>query len=207
MKKAPVQNIRRPPARDRLLQAAAKVFGRDGLEGATTRAIARQAGVNEVTLFRLFRTKENLLAEVLGRTFNQPEATPAAARLAVTGDLRADLKNFVRLYESMLTENLPLIRTLVGEIHRHRPQERKVAEGIFRPVRTELVACLQQAQRRGLLRHGASAEVTADLLAGMVFTDVLRRCSPTKALEYSREEYLGAAVDILLRGIEEPGRA
>ena len=38
----------------KLLVAAARVFARDGLEGATTRQIAREAGVNEVTLFPAF---------------------------------------------------------------------------------------------------------------------------------------------------------
>ena len=37
--------------RQRLLDAAARVFARSGLEGATTREIAREAKVNEVTLF------------------------------------------------------------------------------------------------------------------------------------------------------------
>jgi AcrR family transcriptional regulator len=35
----------------RILAAAELVFSRDGFQGATTREIARQAGVNEVTLF------------------------------------------------------------------------------------------------------------------------------------------------------------
>jgi AcrR family transcriptional regulator len=42
----------------RILAAAELVFSRDGFQGATTREIARQAGVNEVTLFRHFRTRE-----------------------------------------------------------------------------------------------------------------------------------------------------
>ncbi len=36
----------------RILDAAMRVFGRDGVSGATTREIARVARVNEVTLFR-----------------------------------------------------------------------------------------------------------------------------------------------------------
>ncbi len=55
------------PARERLLAAAAEVFSREGLQGATTRVIAREAGVSEVTLFRLFENKERLLAEVLAQ--------------------------------------------------------------------------------------------------------------------------------------------
>lgn len=50
--------------RDRLLQAAIQVFSRAGYVGATTREIAREAGVSEVTLFRHFQRKEQLLKAV-----------------------------------------------------------------------------------------------------------------------------------------------
>src|ERR1700738_5336377 len=49
----------------RILAAAEFIFSRDGFQGATTREIARQAGVNEVTLFRHFRTREELLRATL----------------------------------------------------------------------------------------------------------------------------------------------
>lgn len=48
--------------RARLIKAATKVFATAGLTGATTREIARVAAVNEVTLFRHFQSKEQLLA-------------------------------------------------------------------------------------------------------------------------------------------------
>src|ERR1700712_1304119 len=102
--------IRRPPARARLLDAATRIFARDGLAGATTRAIAREAGVNEVTLFRHFQTKDRLLAAVVGENFG-PEAPPHLPPLKeLTGELRADLTAYAKHYEKLLQENLPLIR-------------------------------------------------------------------------------------------------
>ena len=52
-------------AEQRILNAALKVFASEGYIGATTRRIAKEANVAEVTLFRKFRSKENLLREVL----------------------------------------------------------------------------------------------------------------------------------------------
>ena len=49
----------------RILDAALKVFASEGYTGATTRKIAEEANVAEVTLFRKFQSKENLLREVL----------------------------------------------------------------------------------------------------------------------------------------------
>jgi AcrR family transcriptional regulator len=50
-------------ARDRrqqILEVASGIFARKGYQGATTREIAEEAGVNEALLFRHFPSKENL---------------------------------------------------------------------------------------------------------------------------------------------------
>ena len=52
-------------SRQKLLAAAARIYGESGFRGATTRRIADEAGVNEVTLFRLFGSKSALIAEAI----------------------------------------------------------------------------------------------------------------------------------------------
>jgi AcrR family transcriptional regulator len=193
-------SVRRPPARQRLLAAAARVFARDGLSGATTRAIAREAGVNEVTLFRLFRTKERLLDAVVGQNFGPESAQDRPPVPAATGDLRADLQGHARRYERLLEDNLPLIRAMIGEIHHHGDHERQVFKAIFRPLREALIARLESAVAQGVLRPGADPVILADLFNGMVFTGVLRRASPHVKKEYPGAGYLSAAVDLLLQG-------
>ena len=59
-------------AEERILSAAMKVFAKEGYEGATTKKIANEAGVNEVTIFRNFKSKKNLLEVVIDK--NQHEA-------------------------------------------------------------------------------------------------------------------------------------
>src|SRR6185503_584002 len=51
-------------SRQKLLEAAMRVFAESGFRGATTRRIAEAAGVNEVTLFRQFKSKAALINEV-----------------------------------------------------------------------------------------------------------------------------------------------
>jgi hypothetical protein len=52
-------------ARERLMEAALRVFQEAGSRGATTRKIAAEAGVNEITLFRHFGSKGALMAEAI----------------------------------------------------------------------------------------------------------------------------------------------
>jgi AcrR family transcriptional regulator len=191
-----------PPAKERLLKAAATVFGRDGLTGATTRAIAREAGVNEVTLFRQFGSKEKLLAAVVGKTFDARQPVVRPDLPDATGILRVDLGNYARTYEAILTENLPLIRSLIGEIHRRRSQRKMVANGIFRPLREEIIGRLKLLKSGESLRAGISPAAAVDLLSGMILAGVLRRTSPNCPKEYSPAEYLDICVEVLLRGIQ-----
>ncbi|MDF1505586.1 TetR/AcrR family transcriptional regulator [Roseisolibacter sp. H3M3-2] len=67
--------------RCRILDAAARVYALLGFRGATTRRIAEAAGVNEVTLFRTFGSKEALIAEAL-----RARATSQSAPLALPAD-------------------------------------------------------------------------------------------------------------------------
>jgi len=188
------------PTRQRLLEAAARVFARDGIAGSTTREIAREAGLNEVTLFRHFHSKDRLIAAVVGDNFGAQAVQAQQPRPVAHADLRSDLTEHARQYEHLLKENLPLIRTMIGEIHRHAEHERQVFKAIFRPLRESLVARLAAAQGQGRLPATAEPEVLADLFSGMIFMGVLRRDTSHLKLEYSAGSYLAAAVDLIVKG-------
>ena len=198
-----------PNTRQRILEAAANVFAQQGLEGATTREIAQQAKVNEVTLFRHFRSKENLLDAVLQRTFAEQEETSPVATVAAETDhaeqaqpgLRTVLFDFARRYEDLLRRNILLLRTLLGEIHRHREHEARVLRCIFAPLKAELVTSIQSARERGTARAEIEPQIAADLFASMIFVDVLRRSSHFNP-DYPAERYLATAVETFARGIE-----
>ena len=56
------------PVRDRILKAAAALIARSGVETATTRAVAAEAGVQAPTIYRLFGDKDGLLEAVAEAT-------------------------------------------------------------------------------------------------------------------------------------------
>jgi AcrR family transcriptional regulator len=73
--------------RERLLRAAAGIVARDGMEAATTAAIAAEAGVAEGTLYRHFDSKDDLLIAAY-RQMKQEVFVDAAAGVDV-GALRS----------------------------------------------------------------------------------------------------------------------
>lgn len=53
--------------REKILDAALELFSERGYRGTTTKSIANRAGVNEITIFRHFDSKENLFYKTIER--------------------------------------------------------------------------------------------------------------------------------------------
>src|SRR5215210_7554971 len=94
--------------RDRILDAAKKVYAQHGFRGATTRLIAIEAGVNEVTLFRTFGSKAALFEALM-------QDHVAHAPIPVLPDNPVDPEHemtvWVTAVLSHMRENRSLIRT------------------------------------------------------------------------------------------------
>jgi AcrR family transcriptional regulator len=65
--------LRSQPTRDRILKAARVIFGRDGYDHATIRAIAAEAKINPAMVMRYYGNKESLFAAATHYGVN-PEA-------------------------------------------------------------------------------------------------------------------------------------
>ncbi len=98
----------------RIFAAAELVFSRDGFQGATTREIARQAGVNEVTIFRHFHTREELLRATLKHECAAFDALTHPEEIW-KGELRDRLKRYIRDVYSALKDREAIVRAFIGE--------------------------------------------------------------------------------------------
>ena len=72
--------------RELVLEAAVAEFAKHGLAGTSTEEVARQAGISQPYLFRLFPTKKALFLALVDRCFNRVQETFAAAAGDLTGD-------------------------------------------------------------------------------------------------------------------------
>ena len=66
-----LRNERTRATRERILNAAAQLFTRDGIRTTSVDTISDLAGLTKVTLYKHFRSKDELIAEVLEREENQ----------------------------------------------------------------------------------------------------------------------------------------
>ncbi|MEM7112689.1 MAG: TetR/AcrR family transcriptional regulator [Chloroflexota bacterium] len=108
---------------EQILQAVADVIAERGYAGATTKQIAAKAGINEVTLFRRFGNKKNLM-----RSMVQHEAVRLGGmNLSYSGDLEADLTSIVHVYQQLMLRRGEVLLMLLSEL-RKQPDLVEVVE-------------------------------------------------------------------------------
>jgi AcrR family transcriptional regulator len=100
-------------SRQKLLEAAMRVFAESGFRGATTRRIAEAAGVNEVTLFRQFKSKAALINEVaeLYARRRSEEALPAGPVTPLK-----ELAEWCNAHLTLLRNSRDMIRKCMAEV-------------------------------------------------------------------------------------------
>src|SRR5580698_3979513 len=108
--------------RERILDAALKVFSADGLAGARTEKIAGAAGVNKALLYYYFESKEKLYLAALEAVATRVRDSSMAAMRAEASPgervLRAALNHFDRVltqreFQSLMQQEM--IRMHKGE--------------------------------------------------------------------------------------------
>jgi AcrR family transcriptional regulator len=187
--------------RQRILEAAERVFARDGFQGATTREIAREAGVNEVTLFRHFRTRDDLLRETILCHSISPEEL-IGPQSDWERDLPGEVEAYVRKYYEMLLEKEALVRAVVGEGRLLPPAVRETLKAKMLPVRAILIERLEAAKQAGYVNPDVDLACAVDILRDTVHTGMLRHTMYGTG-GYSVDTYLRTVVAIFIQGIHK----
>jgi AcrR family transcriptional regulator len=182
--------------REAILSAALEAYSKHGFRGATTRRIAEAAGVNEVTIFRHFGSKEALLGEAL-RTL--PAAEQVAPLPADPRDPAAELSEWSERQLAHLRDNRSMIRTCMGEIE-ERPELTECAASGPQAAFVQLCEYLRRVREDGMSFTDFDERVAAITLMGALFSDAMGR-------EMMPEIYPPAEVaarryaELVLRGI------
>lgn len=157
-----------PDERRATILAAALTVLRDKGEAATTREIAEAAGVAEGTLFRVFRTKEDLVCAVMADAFDPAPLIAGLRRVDAGLPLRERLVAAVEVIQARYLEVFGLMHSM-RLVHppEHRPGAPHDAHGLSwrRQVEDELVTLV--AADADQLR--VPVQTLVDLLGLMTF--------------------------------------
>jgi AcrR family transcriptional regulator len=183
--------------RDQLLEAAARLYAEAGYRGATTRRIAVQAGVNEITLFRHFGSKDALIREAISRAGPSlvPDMLPHHPR-----EPFREVRDWARAHIAELRERRSLIRTCMGEIEEH--------PGIFSAQNSppamaakSLSRYLRRLRETGLAKAEFDDVVASTMLMGVLFADAMGRDIMPDMYPNEPEQALDEYVRLFLRSI------
>ena len=188
--------------KERIKQAALKLFSTKGFLGATTKEIAKEARVAEVTLFRYFSSKENLFEEVL-RDYSF--LSELRRILEHVKDMRFEeaLHLIAKRFLEALKARKDIIRIIQSEVYRY-PDKVQV---IYHRMIDEFIQTIAD-YLKGLKEQGITKDLddayTARAFMGLIFSlfnmqEILMRSRYKKDDE---QALLAAYVDIFIRGIK-----
>ena len=157
--------------RQEILDAAAGVFAQHGFRGSTTRRIADAAGVNEITIFRHFGSKEVLLREAMQY---MTQSAGLAALPTVPLDPQGELTAWSESFIQHLRLRSSIIRKTMGEME-ERPEMCECASYVPRQASASLCDYLTALRKEGFTSEKFEAKTAAAMLMGSIFADAMGR--------------------------------
>jgi len=154
-----------PAPSDRILKVATDLFAIHGFRGTSTRDVARRAKVNEVTVFRLFKSKEKLFIKVIENKLKGSQL------LSVTGSLSAvkDDRSALALMSDCMQETFDLTfqRLLLFAVLEQPKLVKKYIQPRMHDFNSALDDYLLRRARSGSVRP-LEPDLAARALLGMV---------------------------------------
>lgn len=178
--------------KEKILDAATELVSEKGYLGATTREIAREAGVTELTLFRHYGSKERLFEAILAQhTFlpRMKELLPEMEALPYEEALRLLATRFLL----SLKQRKCMVKIMHSEVSRCPGKIRKLYAGSLEDMQSTLGSYFSGLRKKGVVRD------IAPPLAARMFLSVF--------FSYFRTEEIMLGRDITKNGrMEKPVR-
>lgn len=197
-----ISGIRTGTAKERILSSAFELFAEKGYGVTTTKDIAQRAGVNEVTVFRSFGSKEALFQEVIR------EKMPLRSIMKVVDfDLDMEIEGTIVLNAhrvlGILKDNRHFLMMLVGEVWRHP----EVSEYASSDVLGE-ATCFLAGHFRTLMENDKMREMDPIIAArswlGMVQSYYMFNylLGPGNVPEEEEDRILRGLADVFVNGVK-----
>lgn len=179
-------------AEQQIFEAVMEIVAERGYAGATTRQIAESAGVSEVTLFRKFGSKAELVKRAITALINQ---TGFESATQYTGDIRADLLRVLQAYRAAVILHESFFIVLFAEINR-TPE---LADSFTQPLGLfhAIGQLLARYQAEGVIKPEHPLHSVATLLGPLIYMSMITRSAQTLNLPSIE---LQTHIDLFLKG-------
>jgi AcrR family transcriptional regulator len=195
-------SVKARDTKERILEAALKLFSKKGFLGATTKDIAKLAGVAELTLFRHFPSKERLFEGVITR-YSFLEELKGLLPEVRQMEYRSAMMEISGKFLNRLSANRELIRIMHSERHMYPSKVKEIYQNFAGALYKTLADYFKLMQEAGILRE-FNPEYGAMAFLGMFFSyfntrDFLLREDGPLDSERLRREFVDIFVDGTVR--------
>jgi len=158
----------RPKTRkDRIMDAALRIFAEKGFQNATITEISKAAGVSEATIYEYFGTKEDLLFAIPEKITNDTleESSKVIPYIkGVEGKIRAILLFYVQLYQSNPNYSaLVLLQLMSNRRFRQTP-----AHAAIRTSAHTLLDCIREGIADGTFKKDSNPYLIRSVFMGTI---------------------------------------
>jgi TetR/AcrR family transcriptional regulator len=162
---------------EEIFQAVLEVVSEYGFAGATTRQMAEAANVSEVTLFRKYENKIQLVRKAMETIIAQTDFAEVAE---YSGDVATDLLRVVQAYQDSAVKHGQFIFILLSEMPR-QPELANLLNSPFE-IFTRIGQLLARYQAEGVLREEHPMHTLAALLGPLIYTSMMQKAQLTMEL-------------------------
>ncbi len=162
---------------EQVYNAAMQMVVERGYAGATAKQIAEAAGISEVTLFRKYSSKAELVKQAIMVLTEKVDLQTAAY---YSGDVTADLLRVVQAYQAAAEKYGQFFYLILSEI----PRYPELAEMLDTPftMMEHVGQLLARYQAEGVLMEEPPMHGVAGLLGPLISINVIRAASPAAPL-------------------------
>jgi AcrR family transcriptional regulator len=155
---------------EQIYQAVVQVVAERGYAGTTTKQMADAADVSEVTLFRKYENKAQLVRQAISYIIEQ---TDFASSAHYTGDIYADLFRIVQAYQDTAVKHGLFIFALFADLQRYP----ELLDAMDRPlgIFQSIGALIARYQSEGVLKPEHPLHAVASLLGPLMYIVTIRR--------------------------------
>ncbi len=155
--------------RDRVLQASRELLAESGVHGLTIDGVATRSGVAKTTIYRHWRSKEELALAVL------LEMTEQVVEVPELGNARAELVALVNRAIDILDTTLMgrVMKGLISDLATDPTLAQAFRERVVALRLKEIHHLIERGAERGDLRPAADPELLHDLLFGAIYHRLL----------------------------------
>ncbi len=148
-----------------ILAAAYAIFSDKGFEKAAVNEIAKKAGIAEGTVFKYFKNKQTLLAQVIAKFYTKLIETTQARLVGITG-IENQLRVMISHHIHCFFEDIGLCRLLLQEVRPVDSYPHSDVHLLTRRYSEILLGVLDDGVLNGEIRADISTKTIRDMVFG-----------------------------------------